>query len=411
MSSFQDKKSRVIGVVLLALLIVLGISRAKLGEPPAEESEILVPMFEVDPFWPRPLPHHWLIGSAIGLTVDSRDHIFIIHRPGSLNSKLEAGAATVPPTADCCIPAPHILEFDPAGNLVGHFGGPGKGYDWPESNHGITADPKDNLWIGAMGSDDSHILVFSREGNFLHQVGSPRARRSEDYSEDKPKWIRNSHDRKSFGRVAEISFSADTNEAFVADGYLNTRVAVLDATTGEFKRYWGAYGNEPDDKELGLYNPDAPLPRQFRAPVHCAEPSLDGLVYVCDRTNNRIQVFEMNGTFVKEKRIAQNTLAAGSVWDVAFSKDPKQQYMFVADGQNMKVHVLDRESLEILTSFGAGGRQPGQFFGVHNVATDSKGNIYTVETYEGKRLQKFIYKGLGPVTRKNQGSLWPSIRE
>jgi DNA-binding beta-propeller fold protein YncE len=405
------KKSLVIGAVLLVLLIILGISRAKLEEASAGESETLVPMFEVDPFWPRPLPHHWLIGSAVGVTVDSRDHIFIIHRPESLNSATEVGAAAVPPTGDCCIPAPHILEFDPAGNLVGHFGGPGEGYDWPETNHGITADPKDNLWIGGSGADDSHVLVFSREGKFLHQFGSPRARRSEDYKEDKPKWIANSHDRESFGLVTEISFSADSNEAFVADGYLNTRVAVLDATTGEFKRYWGAYGNEPNDEDLGLYNPNAPLPRQFRSPVHCAEPSLDDLVYVCDRSNNRIQVFELDGTFVKEKRIAQNTLAAGSVWDIAFSKDPKQQYMFVADGQNMKVYVLDRESLEILTSFGDGGRQPGQFFGVHNVATDSKGNIYTVETYEGKRLQKFVYKGLGSVNRKDQGVLWPSIRE
>jgi DNA-binding beta-propeller fold protein YncE len=132
------------------------------------------------------------------------------------------------------------------------------------------------------------------------------------------------------------------------------------------------------------------------------------MVYVCDRPNNRIQVFNLDGTFVKEKRIAKETLGDGAVWDVAFSKDADQKYLYVADGKNMKVYIMERESLELLTSFGDGGRQPGQFFAVHNVATDSKGNIYTVETYEGKRVQKFVYKGMGPVKEKDQGVLWPT---
>jgi DNA-binding beta-propeller fold protein YncE len=291
---------------------------------------------------------------------------------------------------------------------VGHFGGPAEGYDWPQSNHGITADPKDNLWIGGNGRDDAHMLVFTRDGKFLRQLGKPGVRRADNYTEEDPVWVGNSHDRENFGRVAEVSFYAKTNEAFVADGYLNKRVAVLDMDTGEFKRYWGAYGNEPSDEDLGRYDPDAPLAKQFRNPVHCAEPSHDGLVYVCDRPNDRIQVFELDGTFVKEKRIAKETLGDGSVWDIAFSKDPEQKYIYVADGKNMKVYIMDRKSLEILTSFGDGGRQPGQFFAVHNVATDSRGNIYTVETYEGKRLQKFVYKGMGPVTEKDQGVVWPT---
>ena len=158
---------------------------------------------------------------------------------------------------------------------------------------------------------------------------------------------------------------------------------------------------------MGPYDPDAPPAQQFRNPVHCAEPTADGLLYVCDRPNDRIQVFRKDGTFVKEQRIAPRTLADGSVWDIAFSRDPAQKYLYLVDGKNEKVYVMDRQSLEILTSFGDGGRQPGQFFGVHSIATDSKGNIYTTETYEGKRLQKFVYRGLKRVA-KNQGVPWPS---
>jgi DNA-binding beta-propeller fold protein YncE len=214
----------------------------------------------------------------------------------------------------------------------------------------------------------------------------------------------------SFGRVAKVSFDNAANEAYVSDGYSNKRVAVLDMNTGAVKRYWGAYGNKPDDANLGPYNPDAPLAQQFRNPVHCAEPSTDGFVYVCDRPNNRIQVFQKDGKFVKEARIAPRTLGDGSVWDIAFSRDAGQKYIYLADGRNEKVYVMDRQSLEILTSFGDGGRQPGQFFAVHSIATDSKGNIYTTETYEGKRLQKFTYRGLAPVTSKNRGVPWPGRR-
>ena len=174
---------------------------------------------------------------------------------------------------------------------------------------------------------------------------------------------------------------------------MNKRVAVVDADTGKLKRYWGAYGNKPDDKDLGPYKPGRAAVQQFRTPVHCADLSNDGLVYVCDRPNDRIQVFRKDGTFVKEAFIAKNTLGDGSVWDIAFSKDPAQTYLYMADGNNEKIRILRRDTLEELTSFGDGGRQPGQFFAVHSIAVDSKGNIYTTETYEGKRLQKFVYKG------------------
>ena len=174
------------------------------------------------------------------------------------------------------------------------------------------------------------------------------------------------------------------------------------------KRFWGAYGNTPDDTNLGPYDPDAPPAQQFRNPVHCADVSADGLVYVCDRANDRIQVFQKDGTFVKEGFIARRTLASGSVWDIAFSRDAEQRYLFVLDGMNNRIHIVLRDTLEELTSFGDGGRQPGQFYGVHSVAIDSAGNLYTTETWEGKRLQKFVNRGMADLPRGPQGTVWPT---
>ena len=386
----KRKQLLIVGLVVAAVAIYIAQNRLQAAADRAAEA----PMFEVDPFWPQPLPNHWVLGSVVGVGVDSRDHVFIVHRQAPLNERTEIGAAQDPPTGECCVPAPYVLEFDPEGNLVNSWGGPGEGYTWPASNHGITVDPMDNIWIGGNGAD-SHVLKFSRDGEFLASYGEVGA--------DMP----NSNSTNSFGRVAKISFDAAANEAYLADGYVNKRVAVLDINTGELKRFWGAYGNTPDDTRMGPYDPDAPLPQQFRNPVHCADPSNDGFVYVCDRQANRIQVFRKDGTFVDEVRIAPRTLGDGSTWDIAFSRDPEQRYMYVADGKNMKVYVMDRLNLEVLTSFGDGGRQPGLFFAVHSIATDSQGNIYTTETYEGKRVQKFVYKGLGPVTAMNQGAPWP----
>jgi DNA-binding beta-propeller fold protein YncE len=303
-----------------------------------------------------------------------------------------------------------VLEFDPDGNLVGHWGGPSPTgeYEWPESNHGIVVDHMDNVWIGGNGGPDAQILKFTRAGKFLLQIGKSGARATGETRGDRPVYARDSNAKDSFGRVAKLSFDAEANEMYVADGYLNRRVVVIDAETGEFKRYWGAYGEPPDDSvDPGRYTPGETPPKEFRTPVHCADLSKDGLVYVCDRSSDRIQVFRKDGTFVKEAFFATHTLSQGSTWDVAFSRDPQQQFMYVADGQNMKVYVIERESLKVLTSFGDGGRQPGLFFAVHSIATDSKGNIYTTETYEGKRLQKFVLKGLQPVTEEHQGAPWP----
>jgi DNA-binding beta-propeller fold protein YncE len=380
----------------LAAALALGVGQAAL-QAATQGGAVQAPRFEVDPFWPKPLPNHWILGSTIGVGVDARDHVFIIHRQETLNARTEVGATASPPIGECCTAAPPVLEFDPDGNLVNSWGGPGEGYTWPVSNHGISIDDKDNVWIGGNGQGDSHILKFTHDGRFLLQIGVPGRGP-------------NSTSMDAFGRVAKISFDVKAQEAYVADGYGNKRVAVLDMATGGIKRFWGAYGNRPDDANPGPYNPDAPIAQQFRNPVHCAEPSLDGLLYVCDRPNDRIQVFRKDGSFVKEVRIAPRTLGDGSVWDIAFSRDPAQKYLYLADGKNERIYVIDRASLEILYSFGDGGRQPGQFFAVHSIATDSRGNLYTTETYEGKRLQKFVYRGLATVTAKNRGVPWPDRR-
>jgi hypothetical protein len=388
-----------VGLLLLVLLAGLGVAQQLLEKTAAAQAKAAVqaPRFEVDPMWPKPLPNHWVMGNVIGVGVDAQDHIYIIHRgAGSLEPK-EIYAAANPPQSECCLPAPPVLEFDAEGNLVRSWGGPKPGapYEWPESNHGITPDAKGNLWIGGNGGNDGHILKFSKDGTFIKQFGFAYASAG-------------SNDSWAFNKVAKISIDDAANEAYVSDGYGNHRVVVIDMDTGKFKRFWGAYGEKPDDTPLGNYNPDAPLAKQFRTPVHCAEPSKDGMVYVCDRPNDRIQVFTKDGKFVKETQVAKNTRGDGSVWDIAFSRDAEQKYFYLADGANEKIRIFDRKALTELTSFGDGGRQPGQFYAVHSIATDSKGNVYTTETYRGQRLQKFVYKGLAPVTKPNQGTVWPT---
>ena len=392
MKRATSRRHLVIGAVFLVAIAAIAATERALVREVAAQPTVQAPRFEVDPFWPKPLPNGWVLGTAIGVSVDSNDHVWIVHRGDTL-SPLEAAADQSPPAATCCSKAPPVLEFDPAGNLVGHWGGPGEGYEWPLSNHGIFVDFKNNVWIGGNDAKDAHVLKFTKQGKFLMQFGHQGK-------------TGGSNDTTTFGRVAKIHVDPEANEAYIADGYGNRRVAVIDADTGAFKRFWGAYGNRPDDTNLGPYNPDAPPAKQFRTPVHCADLSSDGLVYVCDRPNDRIQVFKADGTFVKEVFIAPKTLGDGSTWDVAFSKDPQQKFLYVADGANEHIYLIDRETLQIATHFGQGGRQPGMFFGVHSIAVDSKGNIYTTETYTGKRLQKFINRGMRSVTPR-QGVPWP----
>jgi DNA-binding beta-propeller fold protein YncE len=375
-----------VGGGLLTLGLVLGVGQLLFERSAAAQgSKPQSPIFQVDPMWPKPLPNRWILGSTIGVSVDAQDHVWIIHRPATLQAnEIRSSWKGAPP----------VLEFDQAGNLVSSWGGPGQGYEWPQSEHGIYIDYKDNVWIAGNGGRDSHILKFTKQGKFLLQIGHQGVKHD-------------SNDTENLGSPANMTVDPQTNEVYVADGYGNHRVIVFDADTGKYKRHWGAYGKRPDDVNLGPYNPSAPPPQQFRNPVHCAELSVDNMLYVCDRVNDRVQVFKPDGTFIKEMFYNKETLGSGSVWDIAFSKDPQQKYIYLADGENDKVHIIDRQSLDLLTSFGDGGRQPGEFYGVHSIAVDSKGNIYTTETYRGQRVQRFMYKGLAAVTTKNQGPAWP----
>ncbi len=291
----------------------------------------------------------------------------------------------------------------------------------PQCRSRFRSSDVSSLQVGGSGGD-SHLLKFTKDGTFIAQYGKRNAHLTSgnpDAPARERQYKANSLDPVNFGRPAKMVFDPNGDEGFVADGYLNTRIAVIDPETGAIKRFWGAYGNKPDDSTFENvsvtggqsqtgYDPAAPPAQQWRHAVHCVAVSKDGFVYVCDRQGNRIQVFTKEGTFVKEAFILKETRNAGAVWDIAFSADPQQTYMYVGDGENELIHILQRDTLEELTAFGDGGRQPGQFYGVHVIATDSKGNLYAAETYEGHRVQKFIYKGVGPVTSKYQGVLWPA---
>ena len=392
----MKRRNVFIGAGFIALLAALGVSQSVLEKQALAQGGggISAPRFEVDPMWPKPLPNGWYIGQSIGVWADNQDHVWIIHRSDSLDA-VEAAADQNPPTGACCKKAPPIIEFDQAGNVLHAFGGPGAGYDWPDSNHGIFADTEGFVWIGGNGGTDGLVLKFTRDGKFVKQFGKKGVKADSNATDH-------------FYQVAKIFVDEKNNELYVADGYGNKRVVVMDTETGVFKRFWGAYGNKPDDKDLGRYNPSAPLVQQFRNPVHCADLSVDNLVYVCDRVNDRIQVFSKDGKFVKEQQYQKDSLGDGSVWDVAFSKDAQQKYLFISDGRNSKIRVADRQSLQELYNFGEGGHYPGQFYSIHSIAIDSKGNLYTTETYQGRRVQKFVAKGVGSVPRKDMGVVWPT---
>ena len=379
------------GATILMLLATLAVGQHLL-EPTVVargQGSGQVPRFQVDPLWPKPLPNRWVMGSVIGVSVDSRDRIWMIHRPSSLSDN-ERAAALDPPLAACCVPAPPILVFDQEGNLVDSWGGPGAGYQWPQSEHGLYVDDKDNVWIGGNGPNDHQIVKFTQDGRFLLQIG-------------RSGMSRGSNDTENLKQPTTMTVDPVANEVYVADGYGNRRVIVFDADTGEYKRHWGAYGNRPDDADpynasgatVGPdYDPDKPPSRQFSRAVHGVTISQDRLVYVADRVNNRVQVFEPDGTFVQEGFVDKRTRGFGSVFELAFSKDSGQQFLYNPNGMNQSVDILRRDSLEVVARFGQGGRYPGQFYAVHSIAVDSLGNIYTGETLEGKRLQRFVYQGM-----------------
>jgi DNA-binding beta-propeller fold protein YncE len=336
------------------------------------------PQYAVDPFWPKPLPDNWILGQVSGIAVDNDDNVWIVHRPSTLVDD-EKGAQKTPPETRCCIAAPPVLQFSGDGKLLRSWGGPGAGYEWPESEHGVHIDKDGNVWLAGNGKNDHQILKFTPDGKFLQQIGKAGS-------------TGGSNSKSQLGRPAHMVTDEAAGELYVADGYLNRRIVVFDAKTGDYKRHWGAYGTkEATDEKLPPYTPVAitQLSKSFSNPVHCVRLARDGLVYVCDRANDRIQVFQKDGTFVKELQVEAQTLQNGSVWDLVLSEDPAQRYIFVADGANMAVMTLDRQTGEKLASFGRPGRMAGEFKWVHNMAIDSKGNLYTSEVGYGRRAQKF----------------------
>ncbi len=338
-----------------------------------------MPRFEPDPSWPKPLPNNWMIGQVSGTAVDARDHVWILHRPRTLDEHDKYGALK---KGDCCIPAPPVIEFDPAGNVVSSWGGPGEGYEWPDNEHGIFVDAKDNVWITGNGDKDAQILKFTRAGKFVLQIG--RHGKSGG-----------SNDTANLGRPAGLVVNPGTNEVFVADGYGNRRVVVYDAETGAYKRHWGAYGNRPDDSAPRTRVYEGAGSPQFNL-VHGIRISSDGLVYVGDRVNNRVQVFQLDGKFVKEVYIERQTEAGeGTAFDIAFSRDKAQQFFYVPDGSNKKVQIVNRQTLEVAGFFGGhGGHGVGEFYHIHSIVTDSKGNVYLGEVNNGRRVLRWNYQGM-----------------
>lgn len=377
----QTIKRTVCGLAALAAWICAPVHAAGGG----------VPHYTVDPYWPKQLPHNWIMGQVGGVAVDRQDHIWVLQRPRSPTAD-DLGAAQSPPFNDCCDKTPAVLVFDAAGNVLNSWGGPGFVPDWPTSEHALWVDKSGNVWISGNGVDDRQVLKFTPDGHQLLEIGG------------KSKAAKNNQDTVLLGRVAGIDVDDAAHEVYLADGYLNNRLVVYDSDTGAFKRGWGGYGMplseiansvekvEGDVAAAGTIPPYAPggtPDRQFRSPVHCVHLSADGLVYVCDRHNDRIQVFTKQGKFLKEFLLRPATLGNGSTWTLAFSHDPAQRYLLVVDGENNVIWVMRRDDGGVVSGFGHKGRNAGQFHWVHQIAMDSTGNVYTGEVDTGQRLQKF----------------------
>lgn len=368
--------SGVAGVVLWTLLAGTAVAHDERA-----------PRYEVDASWPKQLPNDWIVGQIGGLGIDKYDHIWVNQRPLSLTDD-EIGAAPNPPTrltprSLCCKPAPSVMEFDREGNVLQAWGGPvdpskcvAPACVWPASEHGIYVDDDDNVWVGGNGATDRMLLKFKKDGTFLMMIGGSFSGPADSLSQT------------TLGKPAGIFVDTARNEVYVADGYLNRRVIVFNATTGAFLRLWGAYGNPPVDLPAGQpVNPDASY---FNNPVHCVVVSHDGIVYVCDRVNNRIQTFDRDGHFLKQFVYDPATLGNGSTWVARLSSDPDQKFLIYADGENNVVRIADRRTGQVLRTFGHNGRNAGEFHWVHQMGIDSQGIIYTGEVDTSKRLQKFV---------------------
>ena len=368
--------------VSLVSVLALATSMALMAE--SHNAQISqVPIFAVDPAWPS-IPNNWVLGDVSSVAVDSQNHVWVLHRP-----------RTVRP-AQKSLAAPPVLVFDSSGKFIKGWGGPGEGYQWPVTEHGVYVDYKGNVWIGGNDKKDNQILKFTGDGKFIMQIG---------HSEQS----KGNSDTQNLNRPADTFVYKKTNELFVADGYGNSRVIVFDADTGAFKQMWGAFGKPPTDAAPGSGSEKAAEtsdgPTRFNI-VHAARISNDGIVYVADRANKRVQLFTLGGKFLKQVAIGASCEApqcgnGQTAASVAFSADPQQRFLFVADRSEGRILVLNRKTLETLYSFGKLGFEPGEFNILHHMTSDSQGNLYTTEVNDNfaageccRRVQKFVYKGL-----------------
>jgi hypothetical protein len=368
------------------------------GRTAPAQSSADAPHYEVEARWPKPLPNNWLIGQIGGLSVDKYDHVWVFQRSRSLTDDEKGAIPNLPargaPRSICCRPAPSVMEFDSDGNLLQAWGGPedpvkcaAPACNWPTNEHGIFVDDENHVWVSGNGPNDHMVLEFTRDGKFLKMIGGSGPN------------VPDSTSKTNVGRAAGIFVDVNNNELYVADGYLNSRVVKFDAHTGAFLKAWGAYGRPPVDPPANATSdPTGPYAQQpsdpnspvFNRPVHCVVLSHDGLVYVCDRGNNRIQVFTRDGEFRKQFVFEPATQGMGSVWSIALSQDKQQRFLIYADGENNFFRIINRDSGHALATIGRSGRNAGQFHWIHQIAIDSKGNLYTGEVDTAKRLQKFV---------------------
>jgi len=344
------------------------------------------PKYKYDSSWPKPLPNNWALGGITGMFVDQDDHIWVLNRPRDLDESNNY-ATLNPPAAECCIAAPAVLEFDVEGNLLRSWGQPDMVPGWPKSEHTIFVDKQHNVYIAGAQAGDT-ILKFTEDGKFISEFGH----RGPAVPANQQKQNNQQTDLLLRG-VAAATLDDAAHEIYIADGYLNKRVMVYDWDTGKFKRGWGAYGKPlseiGNDGQPAVGREGEPTAKDFKSPVHCVRIAKDGLVYVCDRAGNRVQVFTKDGKYLKEFFIARNTLMRGTAGSVDFSPDPQQKYIFVADIMNMVVWELERDTGNVVNKIGRAGHAGGEFTLVHVATMDSKGNLYTGEVGSGRRVQKF----------------------
>ena len=401
----MQNKFKLIVLSCLSLLAVVPAIHGQ-AQTQAQPRNVPVPTYKVDPSWPKmPLRNKWLLQGIPTMVTDKNDHIWVLSRPRDIRPD-EAGASTTPPRADCCIAAPAVLEFDPDGNLLNAWGGPGYHPNWPSVEHAIVVDRDLNVWIAANGRGEG-ILKFTRDGKFLWDFGH-RGPKPAPGQQLPPLKDNNQETEVLPNGVFIFTLDEDARELYLVEG---KRVLVYDMDTAKFKRGWGGHGmalseigNEPTPPYDWKTGPP-PDQKEFAPALHCVHISVDGLVYVCERGNNRIQVFTKEGQFVSQFSVAPSTPArgpecggpgsdkfgmCGTTYNLTFSHDPQQQYILIADGTNHKVWIHNRKTGVLADSIGSLGRMAGQFFWIDAIATDSLGNIYTGEVWTGKRVQKFI---------------------